>query len=108
MLINKTATATFLSIALLLGGAGNISAAPLSGLARSAPPKPDQHISTRRTTIAPFSFASFCTNNAADCDVQGGSKKVVMSPDKMSQLKGINSGVNRAIKYTSDQDDNDA
>jgi predicted transglutaminase-like cysteine proteinase len=108
MFIKKTATATFLSLAMLTAGAGNISAAPLSGLVRTAPPKPDQHISTRRTTIAPFSFASFCTANAADCDVQGSGKKVSLSPDKMSQLKNINSSINRAIKYTSDQDDNDA
>lgn len=108
MLINKTATATFLSLALLLAGTGSISAAPLSGLARTVAPKPEQHISTRRSTIAPFSFASFCNNNSAECEIQGSAKIVTLSPDKMSQLKSINSGVNRAIKYTSDQDDDDA
>lgn len=32
---------------------------------------------------------------------------MTLSPDKMSQLKNINSSVNRSIKYKPDDDDND-
>lgn len=52
--------------------------------------------------FAPPAFASFCTREPRLCSTGGGSKLVVLHPEKASELQQINRAVNARIRERSD------
>ncbi|MEA3535464.1 transglutaminase-like cysteine peptidase [Rhizobium sp. CC-YZS058] len=61
------------------------------------------YLSTGRPSMAPFAFVRFCVANADDCTASDGEDTIVMSPERVAQLKSINGAVNRAITPQYDQ-----
>lgn len=61
------------------------------------------YLSTGRPGMAPFAFVRFCVANANDCTASDGEDTIVMTPERVAQLKSINGAVNRAITPQYDQ-----
>ncbi|AEG04801.1 transglutaminase-like cysteine peptidase [Sinorhizobium meliloti WSM1022] len=58
---------------------------------------------TAGKAFAPPAFASFCVREPRLCNTGGGKKAVVLAPEKISELKQINSSVNASIRERSDR-----
>ncbi len=58
---------------------------------------------TAGKAFAPPAFASFCVREPRLCNNGGGKKTVVLAPEKISELKQINSSVNASIRERSDR-----
>ncbi|WEX76235.1 transglutaminase-like cysteine peptidase [Sinorhizobium numidicum] len=57
---------------------------------------------TAGKAFAPPAFASFCVREPTLCSTGGGKKTVALRPEKISELKQVNSTVNARIKERSD------
>lgn len=88
-------------IALVLGAtlATSVAAIDISSTGQGA----QVGMTEGRISFAPFGFKEFCRNERAYCDLYrnaGATKEVpmVMSPERLAELKEINSSVNHSIR----------
>lgn len=62
-----------------------------------------QYIRTRAPALAPFAHVKFCNSNPADCRQGRGEAVVELTAARDSQLKRVNSAVNRSIRPINDR-----
>ncbi|MBB4103845.1 transglutaminase-like cysteine peptidase [Allorhizobium borbori] len=106
----RMTTVALLATATLASSLVPASAFSGAGMMRqiTPPSRPNNlFISTRRDTLAPFSFAGFCAAQADQCVRRGEETQVDLSREKRALMQRINVEVNGQITYRAESDATD-